>query len=91
MPYVREFWPIGLPSQTTPSNIPIWFPTEGAMDPTIRVAVFDGGCPDIPSLSKWVRCKEAKGLKIATEKGTAPRSLRHFRATFWSTEARRNP
>ena len=72
MPHIREFWPIGSAANTAIPSFPISLPTEGVLDPTIRVAVFDGGCPDIPALSQWVSPHDGENLQAATTAG-----LRH--------------
>ena len=40
-------------------------PTGGPIDSTPRVAVFDGGLPSTPSLSKWVTAYETDGIGAA--------------------------
>lgn len=55
MPRLRALWPEGLRRNgkgRQPFDIKL--PTGRVVDPTIRVAVFDGGCPHVKELSHWV-------------------------------------
>ena len=61
MPRLRELWPThrrGLPA----NGFPCAFPVGEPLDPTIRVAVFDGGHPDVPALKKWVKRIDGVGV-----------------------------
>lgn len=70
MPHVRQFWPAGsMPSASPPKTVPITLPDVGPLDPKIRVAVFDGGCPDMAELSRWVASKDAGDVQVAMQKG----------------------
>ena len=40
-------------------------PSESAIDPSVRVAVFDGGLPDVTPLAHWVRSFDAPGAGAA--------------------------
>ena len=47
------------------------YPEEGAIDPNVKVAVFDGGCASDHSLTRWVNCKVADGVGTSTEEAVA--------------------
>lgn len=42
-------------------------PTESAIDTSVRVAVFDGGLPDVTPLAHWVRSFDAPGAGAPVE------------------------
>ena len=43
----------------------IHLPTQGPLDPSIRVAIFDGGIPKAHPIAKWVKAIEPPGIGIA--------------------------
>lgn len=45
---------------------PLELPTGGVVDPSVRVAIFDGGIPSGSSLLKWVDCYEGEGVGATT-------------------------
>ncbi len=61
MPRLRTIRPM---LRAVPGSKPFEFvlPEEGPLDPSLRVAVFDGGLPTAPDLSKWATAKECDGL-----------------------------
>jgi hypothetical protein len=61
---MRSIAPIerSLPS---PDLNPVVLPTSGPVDPDLRVAVFDGGLSQNPSLTPWVDAHEVPGLSAA--------------------------
>jgi Subtilase family len=64
MPRLRQLNP--LRSHGSPSSFPATLPPgKKAMDQSIKVAIFDGGCPDVPELRAWVRRIKGKGVKTS--------------------------
>ena len=61
MPRMR---PVIRVSKSTPS-FKVELPNQDAVDPTIRVGVFDGGMPTSPDLSRWAQRKRATGIGTA--------------------------
>lgn len=61
MPRMR---PVVRMSKSSPT-FPIELPDKDAVDPTIRVAVFDGGLPSTPNLSRWSNRRKANGIGAA--------------------------
>jgi hypothetical protein len=62
MPRLRELWPASGRGTSTLKPFCCTPPDQGPLDKTIRVAVFDGGQPDVPSLSKFVKQIDTEGL-----------------------------
>lgn len=54
MPRLRELRPEGTWPRKQLKSFDVTLPRGGVVDPTIRVAVFDGGMPDVASLGRWV-------------------------------------
>jgi hypothetical protein len=59
MPTMRPLQPRLIRSQ---NNFSIILPKDLGLDPTIRVAIFDGGLPDNVNLAPWVNLIEPKGI-----------------------------
>lgn len=61
MPRLRQFRPV---ARATPgfSSFACHLPKDGAVDPDIRVAVFDGGVKSDAKLDPWVARKKTKNL-----------------------------
>lgn len=59
MPRMRQLWPNR--ESVRPAQVQVQsgmdFPTEAPVDPQLRVAIFDGGCPDLPFLRPWVKIR----------------------------------
>jgi hypothetical protein len=72
MPHIREFWPIGHSASAGSQGFPVILPTGPSLDPTIRVAVFDGGVPNLPEISQWVRPHDVQPISSVITAG-----LRH--------------
>jgi hypothetical protein len=56
------------------STAPIVMPTEGPLDPNLKVAIFDGGLPDNHPVTAWVKPIDATGgppIEEATDHGAA--------------------
>lgn len=60
MPPLRIFRPT-IRSSTIPTQSVI-LPTDGPVDPTMRVAIFDGGLPDLHPLTAWANPIDATGV-----------------------------
>ncbi len=62
MPALRLFHPLNrLVSPGLPS-VPCRLPFEGPLAPDVRVAIFDGGLPETPDLTRWARRIDALGV-----------------------------
>lgn len=61
MPRLRSFRPL-LRRVPQLSAFKPKLPTEGALDPGLRVAVFDGGLPSGADLSPWVNVRDCAGV-----------------------------
>jgi len=61
MPKLRQFQP-GAAVASRPVVRCVLPIGKDVVDPTIKVAVFDGGFPDIPALSPWVRRLKGDGV-----------------------------
>ena len=64
MPTLRQFRPI-IKSVGASLALTHELPEGEPIDPSIRVAVFDGGLPESPNLNTWVRYKEQEPLEEA--------------------------
>ncbi len=64
MPDLREFDPF-LRASEGPKQITVSLPDSDAVDPTIRAAVFDGGIPAVPNITKWAAAKKPAGIGTA--------------------------
>lgn len=56
------------------STAPVVIPAEGALDPNLKVAIFDGGLPDKHPVTAWVRPIDTTGgppIEEATDHGAA--------------------
>lgn len=62
MPHLRQLRPASNPQYVKPSPLPCSLPKGASLDPTIRIAIFDGGLPELPALSSWVNRRDAAGL-----------------------------
>jgi hypothetical protein len=62
MSQLRELWPVNSGKAPKGKPVPYTLPKANAADPTIRVAVFDGGQPEILEMSRWVRRLDAPGV-----------------------------
>lgn len=71
MPRLRELWPTNRSHSAAATPFSADLPTEDALDPTIRVAVFDGGHPNIPSMSKWVHRLKGDGVAEKVDEYTS--------------------
>ena len=60
MPALRPFPSILRSAAPAPRSIS--FPSQGALDPDLRVAVFDGGLPDDSPLTRWATALDAPGV-----------------------------
>lgn len=67
MPRLREFSPSNTADIPKRKCFPSIFPAGDALDPTIRVAIFDGGQPNIPTMRKWVRRIDGDGVVAPVE------------------------
>ena len=65
MPHLRV--PQPMLRSTGPALPNVKLPTAGALDPSIRVAVFDGGLPPKTPLRQWAQGKEGQGVGRALE------------------------
>jgi hypothetical protein len=70
---------------------PLKLPTGQALDREIRIAVFDGGFPDIPALSKWVTAHRVPGVKAAVKEYQAHGLAVTSALLFGSLERDREP
>ena len=68
MSRIRDF-SAATDSLSSSKSFPITLPKLGPLDPAIRVAVFDGGQPDMPQLSKWVNRIDAGNMAGPIAKG----------------------
>ena len=50
-------------SAAGPHDLHCALPDTPPLDPSIRVAVFDGGLPQTPDISRWVRRREPRGME----------------------------
>jgi hypothetical protein len=66
MPQLRPILPTLLRSH---QSMPVIFPSESAINPNLRVAIFDGGIPDSNGLSKWVTSIAPNGIGEPTDEG----------------------
>lgn len=64
MPSLRVIHPL-LRRVPTPPRFQCQVPHEGPIDPTLRVAVFDGGMPRAPDLSAWVKKRKTRGVGVS--------------------------
>jgi hypothetical protein len=71
MPRLRQF-PAIERSVPKPGLKPSPLPTEDAVDPDLRIAVFDGGLDDATPLARWAVSHEGHGVGIPT-----PANLAH--------------
>ncbi|MGH9534073.1 MAG: S8 family peptidase [Terriglobales bacterium] len=62
MPRLRELWPANRRGQRGGQPFAPRMPSGEVLDPTVRVAVFDGGQPNIQSMRKWVRGIDGDGV-----------------------------
>lgn len=62
MPKLRSLFP-GIRSVPGARPISCTLPKQAAIDPTTKVAVFDGGTPDDVKIRPWVNIYKAKGVK----------------------------
>ena len=63
MPRLRELTPLSPAHGASHSHALVCsLPKQQALDPTIKVAVFDGGLPDVPMLSQWARQCHIEGV-----------------------------
>lgn len=62
MPTLRPFRPGVLRSRT---GFAVQLPTDGAVSPTVRAVIFDGGIPADVDLSRWVTQVEPAGIGAA--------------------------
>ncbi len=61
MPKIRPFTPIR--SAESSKHFSVKLPDDNALDPNIKVAIFDGGIPEHSDLSKWATAKECEDAK----------------------------
>lgn len=66
MPSLRLLRP-PIRSAGTENSVIIKLPNTGAMDPSVKAVIFDGGIPENHPICKWVNYYEAKGLGSATK------------------------
>jgi hypothetical protein len=66
MPKLRGFEPM---IRSSGISFPVNLPDKEPVDPSLRVAIFDGGIPDKSPLLKWVESKEIDKLDKPFEKG----------------------
>lgn len=70
MPALRPFPSVLRSAAASPRSISL--PSQGALDPSLRVAVFDGGLPENSPLKPWATAHDAPGVGPAMADG-----LRH--------------
>ena len=68
MSRIRDFG-TAAESASLSKSFPIVLPKQGPLDAAIKVAVFDGGQPDIPQFSKWVHRIDAANLAAPIANG----------------------
>ena len=61
MPALRMFHP-SMTMRVPALAFPVMLPDSLAHDSTIRAAIFDGGMPDMPALTRWVTATDAPGV-----------------------------
>ena len=64
MPRLRTLRP-AIRSWSGPSSFNCTLPAETAVDPGLHAAVFDGGLPNLPSMTRWVTAHDATGVGVA--------------------------
>ena len=62
MSQIRELWPVSSGKAPKGKPLPFVLPKVDVADPTIRIAVFDGGQPEIPAMGGWVKRIEGNGV-----------------------------
>lgn len=70
MPALRPFPSVLRSAAAAPRSVSL--PSQGTLDPSLRVAVFDGGLPENSPLTPWATAHDAPGVGPATADG-----LRH--------------
>lgn len=65
MPSLRQLRPASNMQVGQHERFQCSLPKKAALDSTIRVAVFDGGVPDIPLLKSWVNRYDVEGVGTA--------------------------
>jgi len=66
MPQLRPIHPTLLRSH---QSMPVIFPSESAINPNLRVAIFDGGIPNVNELNKWVTSITPDGIGEPIDEG----------------------
>jgi hypothetical protein len=62
MPSLRQLRPTSTHTSLPPTLFPCTLPKGAAINPDLRVAIFDGGVPKTPDLSKYVTLHEPPGI-----------------------------
>jgi subtilase family protein len=62
MPKLRSLRPISVPVRSGGASFRCQLPDADALNQDVKAAVFDGGLPPQPDLSRWVKHHVAKGL-----------------------------
>jgi hypothetical protein len=66
MPALRLSYPLDRLESSGLRSIPCRLPFEGPLAPDVKVAVFDGGLPETPDLTRWTRRIDAEGVGPAS-------------------------
>ena len=62
MPKLRSLRPISVPLRSGIAPFPCQLPDADPVNQDVKAAIFDGGLPVQPDLSRWVKHHEAKGI-----------------------------